>query len=152
MSNGKIRYYFEFTIKLHIDHEPLLTVIKNTLDIGRIAVRPHNNDCTFEVGSEEELRILINLLDKTTLMGAKYLDYISFRKAFFLYFDRPGLVTESLIIEIEKIRGNHNTNRYEFKMPVEYNCIITDYKLLGLIEGVLRREFYDTEKRLNSEI
>ena len=135
MSNGKIRYYFEFTIKLHIDHEPLLTAIKNTLDIGRIAVRPHSNNCTFEVGSEEELRILINLLDKTTLMGAKYLDYISFRKAFFLYFDRPGLVTESLITEIEEIRGNHNTNRSEFKMPVEHNCIITDYKLLGLIEG-----------------
>jgi len=135
MSNGKIRYYFEFTIKLHIDHEPLLTAIKNTLDIGRIAVRPNNNNCTFEVGSKEELRILINLLDKTTLMGAKYLDFISFRKAFFLYYDRPDLVTESLIMEIEKIRGNHNTNRSEFKMPVEYNCIITDYKLLGLIEG-----------------
>ncbi len=135
MSNGKIRYYFEFTIKLHIDHEPLLRAIKNTLDIGRIAVRPNYNSCSFEVGSERELRIILNLLDKTTLMGTKYLDYISFSKAFFLYFDRSGLITESLITEIEKLRENHNTNRTEFEMPVEHNCIITDYKLLGLIEG-----------------
>lgn len=135
MSNGKIRYYFEFTIKLHIDHEPLLRAIKITLDIGRIAVRSNSNSCSFEVGSEKELRILLGLLDKTTLMGTKYLDYISFSKAFFLYFDRSGLVTESLIAEIEKLRESHNTNRTEFGMPVEYNCVITDYKLLGLIEG-----------------
>ena len=135
MSNGRIRYYFEFTIKLHIDHEPVLSIIQFLLDIGRITVRPNSNSCSFEVGSERELRILLNLLDKTTLMGTKYLDYISFSKAFFLYFDRSDLVTESLITDIEKIRENHNTNRTEFKMPVEHNCIITDYKLLGLIEG-----------------
>jgi hypothetical protein len=135
MSNGKIRYYFEFVIKLHIDSEPLLRSINNTLGIGRIALQTNYNTCSFEVGSEKDLRFLINLIDNTTLMGIKYLDYISFRKAFFLYFDRIGLVTESLIVEIDKIRESHNTKRTEFNMPVEYKCVITDYKLLGLIEG-----------------
>lgn len=135
MSNGNIRYYFEFGIKLHIDHEPLLRAIQNTLGIGRIALRPNYNTCSFEVGSERELRLLLNILDRTTLMGTKYLDYLSFRKAFFLYFGRSGSITESLIAEIEKIRESHNTKRTEFKMPVGYDCVITDYKLLGLIEG-----------------
>ena len=120
MSNGKIRYYFEFSIKLHIDHEPLLRAIHNTLDIGRIALRPNYNTCSFEVGSERELRILLDILDKITLMGTKYLDYLSFKRAFFLYFDRSDTITESLIVEIEKIRESHNTKRTEFKMPVEY--------------------------------
>lgn len=135
MSNGKIRYYFEFGIKLHLDHEPLLRAIHKTLDIGWIALRSNSNTCSFEVGSEKDLRILINILDKTTLMGTKYLDYLSFRKAFFLYFDRPDTITESLIAEIEKIREGHNTKRIEFEMPIEYNRVITDYKLLGFIEG-----------------
>lgn len=68
-------------------------------------------------------------------MGTKYLDYLSFRKAFFLYFGRSRTVTESLIAEIEKIREGHNTKRTEFEIPVGYNSVITDYKLLGFIEG-----------------
>lgn len=135
MPNGNTRYYFEFVIKLHKHHAPLLKTIHSTLGIGRIAIRDNANTCSFEVGSEKELRILISLLKNTTLMGSKYLDYLSFSKAFFLYFDRPGLVTESLIIEIEKIRGSHNTRRTHFEMDEEYKCVITDYKLLGLIEG-----------------
>lgn len=135
MYNANIRYYFEFVIKLHLYHAPLLKMIHSTLGIGRIAIRPNTNTCSFEVGSEKELRILIGLLENTPLIGSKYLDFLSFRKAFFLYFDRPGLVTESLIIEIEKIRENHNTKRTVFETPEEYKCVITDYKLLGLIEG-----------------
>lgn len=135
MSNGNTRYSFEFVIKLHIDHAPLLKNIRDTLGIGRIAIQPSSNSSTFEVASEKELRILIDLLDKNTLIGTKYLDFLSFRKAFFLYFDRSGLITESLRAGIEKIRESHNTKRIDFKMPVEYKCVITDYKLLGLIEG-----------------
>lgn len=135
MLNGNKRYYFEFVIKLHIDDAPLLKTILNTLGIGRLAERPNSNTCSFEVGSEKDLRILISILDKTTLMGSKYLDYLSFRKAFFLYFERSGVITEALIAEIEKIRSNHNTKRTEFTMPADFKCAITDYKLLGLIEG-----------------
>jgi hypothetical protein len=135
MSNGNTRYYFEFVIKLHRDDEAVLNTICHTLGVGRVVLRPKYNTCSFEVGSEKELRILIDLLDKYPLMGDKYLDYINFRKAFFLYFDRSSLVTESLKTEIEEIRANHNTKRVTTTLPEDYKRIITDYKLLGLIEG-----------------
>lgn len=68
-------------------------------------------------------------------MGIKSLDYTSFREAFLSYFDRTGPVTETLQNKIELIRANHNTKRTNFK-PIEgFKSIITDYKLLGLIEG-----------------
>ena len=68
-------------------------------------------------------------------MGIKYLDFLSFREAFFLYFNRPGLVTETIQARIEEIRAQHNTKRTEFK-PVEgFKSSITDSKLLGFIEG-----------------
>ena len=68
-------------------------------------------------------------------MGIKHLDYLSFKKAFLLYFDRAGSVTEALQREIELIRANHNTKRTNFKPTEGFKSIITDYKLLGLIEG-----------------
>lgn len=135
MPNGNIRYYFEFVIKLHIDDEAVLRTICNTLNIGRVVLRPKYNTCSFEVGSEKELRILINLLDKYTLMGDKYLDYLNFREAFFLYFERPGLVTESLKTKIEELGANHNTKRVSTALPSDYKRVISDYKLLGFIEG-----------------
>jgi len=103
--------------------------------VGRVVLRPKYNTCSFEVGSEKELRVLIDLLDKYPLLGDKYLDYLNFRKAFFLYFDRSGLVTESLKTEIEELRANHNTKRVSTTLPDNYKRVITDYKLLGLIEG-----------------
>lgn len=135
MSNGKIRYSFEFTIKLHIDDENVLKTICLKLDIGRVVLRPNYNVCSFEVCSEKELRILIKILDEYELMGDKYLDYLNFRKAFFLYFERPDLVTETLKTQIEELRANHNTKRVTTILPLNYKRIITDYKLLGLIEG-----------------
>ncbi|VBB87354.1 Putative LAGLIDADG endonuclease/maturase (mitochondrion) [Podospora comata] len=135
MSNNKIRYYFEFVIKLHIDDEAVLRTICHILGVGRVVLRPKYNTCSFEVGSEKELRILIDLLDEFQLMGDKYLDYINFREAFFLYFDRSDSVTESLKTKIEEIRANHNTKRASTTLPVNYKRVITDYKLLGFIEG-----------------
>lgn len=135
MSNGNTRYSFEFIIKLHIDDENVLRTICLKLDIGRVVLRPTYNTCSFEVSSEKELRILIKILDEYQLMGDKYLDYLNFKQAFFLYFERSGLVTETLKTKIEELRANHNTKRVTTILPLNYKRTITDYKLLGLIEG-----------------
>lgn len=135
MSNGNTRYSFEFTIKLHIDDENVLKTICLKLDIGRVVLRPTYNTCSFEVSSEKELRILIKVLDEYQLMGDKYLDYLNFKQAFFLYFERSGLVTETLKTKIEELRANHNTKRVTTILPLNYKRTITDYKLLGIIEG-----------------
>lgn len=135
MSNGKIRYYLEFVIKLHSDDEAVLRALCCNLNIGRVVLRPKYNTCTFEVGAEKELRVLIDFLDKYRLIGDKYLDYLNFREVFFLYFDRPNLVSESLKTKIEEIRANHNTKRVTTTLPDCYKRVITDYKLLGFIEG-----------------
>jgi hypothetical protein len=135
MSNGKIRYSFEFTIKLHIDDENVLRTICLKLGVGRVVLRPNYNTCSFELSSEKDLRILIGILDEHQLMGDKYLDYLNFREAFFLYFERSDLVTETLKAKIEELRANHNTKRVTTILPLDYKRTITDYKLLGLIEG-----------------
>jgi hypothetical protein len=135
MSNGKIRYSFEFTIKLHIDDENVLRTICLKLNIGRVVLRPNYNTCSFEVSSEKEIRMLIQILDEHQLMGDKYLDYLNFREAFFLYFERSDLVTETLKTKIEELRANHNTRRMTNVLPLNYKRTITDYKILGLIEG-----------------
>lgn len=135
MSNGNIRYAFGLKIKLHIDELALLKTIQSTLGIGWLE-KPRNNTICYQINSEAELRSLIGLLDNTSLMGIKYLDYLSFKEAFLLYFNRTGSVTETIQAKIEEIRAQHNTKRTEFKLAEEgFKSIITDDKLLGFIEG-----------------
>lgn len=81
------------------------------------------------------LRILIEIFDKYTLPGMKYLDYLSLREAFFLYFDRNDLVTKCLPAKIARIRDNHNIQRTEFNMPSDFKPNRNYPKILGLIEG-----------------
>lgn len=150
MSNGNIRYAFGLKIKLHIDELALLNTIQSTLGIGWLE-KPRNNTCCFQINSESELRSLIGLLDNIPLMGIKDLDFLSFKEAFFLYFNRPGSVTETIQARIEEIRAQHNTKRTEFKPTLRdegFKSSITDYKFdpqgennprrgwfLGFIEG-----------------
>jgi hypothetical protein len=67
--------------------------------------------------------------------GIKLLDYKDFKEAFFLYFDRIGSLNEDLISKILNLKEGMNKGRTEFNMPDNHQIKITDYWLLGLIEG-----------------
>lgn len=136
VDKSKVRsFYFEFEIHLHIDEKNLLDNICHTLGIGKVYSRENSNSCSFIVGNEKEMRILLNIFDMYKINGIKYLDYVDFRKAFLTYFNRVGTLTDEMIVEILKLYKGINTNRTQFNMPSEHEVKITPYWLLGLIEA-----------------
>ena len=130
-----ISFQFEFEIHLHIDDLNLLDLIKKTLKMGNVYANNNRNSCSFVIGSEKELRELIKLFDGFPLNGIKILDFIDFKEAFLLYFNRRGTVSEDLIKKLLKLKEGLNKGRVDFTMPLNHKINITGYWLLGLIEG-----------------
>nr|YP_009262061.1 LAGLIDADG endonuclease [Chrysoporthe austroafricana]AMX22136.1 LAGLIDADG endonuclease [Chrysoporthe austroafricana] len=134
--NGKLHsFYFEFEIHLHIDDIKLLRFICDTLGVGNVYAREKSNSCSFIVGNEEGLRTLINIFDRYTFNGIKLLDYIDFKEAFLIYFNRSGTLDDNLISSILKLKQGMNKGRVDFSLPKDHKINITKYWLLGLIEG-----------------
>lgn len=131
---GNLKYFvFSFVIGLHRDDSDALTKIQTTLKLGRISLT--KSKCIFVVNKQEELKKLISIFDKYNLNTTKYLDYIDFKKAFFLYYERDTLVTEELKNKIIAIKNGMNRSRSNFNLPTNHEININKYWLLGLIEG-----------------
>ena len=126
-------FYFEFEIHLHIDEINLLNFIHSILGIGKVYQR--ESSCSFIIGNEKDLRFLIDIFDRYTFNGIKLLDYLDFKKAFFMYFNRQETLSESLSNLILKIKEGMNTGRKSFSMPKDHQLKVNKYWLLGLIEG-----------------
>ena len=126
---------FKFNIELHVDDKDTLNIIKKRLNLGNdIAV--YGNSCKFTVTHPEEIYKLIEIFDKYNLNTTKYLDYLDFKKAFKIYQERIKTVQdEEIFNNILNIKEGMNSNRTSRDFPVEHNICITDYWLLGLIEG-----------------
>lgn len=78
----------------------------------------------------------MEIFDKYNLNTTKYLDYLDFKKAFNLYFNRDThLTAEYVKHEILELKNKMNTNRVNFDRPENYKIIITKSWLLGFIEG-----------------
>ena len=85
---------------------------------------------------QKEISILISIFDKFNLNTSKYLDYLYFKEAYFLYFDRgPNLNPDSIKDRILRLKNNMNTNRILFDRPENSKIVITKSWLLGFIEG-----------------
>lgn len=97
-------FSFEFEIHLHIDDKNLLFYIRDSLGVGTVYLREKSNSCSFIVGNEKDLRVLLAVFDKYKLNGIKYLDYLDFMKAFNLYFDRSGSLTDEMRHVILEVR------------------------------------------------
>lgn len=128
-------FSFEFEIHLHIDEKPLLDKIRSSLGVGYIQINTKRSSCSFVVGDEKGIRVLLQIFDSYKMIGIKYLDYVDFRKAFLLYFDRIGTLTDDIRSEILVLQNGINTKRTDFNMPAGHQIEITPYWLLGLIEA-----------------
>lgn len=126
-------FYFEFEIKLHIDDKAVLDYICATLGIGKVYVR--GNTCSWIVGNEQGIRILLDIFRSFPLNGVKHLDFIDFSRAFDLYFNRVGTLSLDLINLILGLKNGMNTGRTNFSMPTNHSPNITANWLLGFIEG-----------------
>lgn len=127
-------FVFMFKITLHKDDEKVLRIIKDRLRIG--GVRLYKDECIFTITKQKEIAILISIFDKFNLNTSKYLDYLDFKEAYFLYFDRgPNLNPDSIKDRILGFKKNMNTNRILFDRPENSKIVITKSWLLGFIEG-----------------
>jgi hypothetical protein len=127
-------FVFMFKITLHKDDEKVLRIIKDRLRIG--GVRRYKDECIFTITKQKEISILISIFDKFNLNTSKYLDYLDFKEAYFLYFDRgPNLKPDSIKDRILGLKFNMNTNRILFDRPENSKIVITKSWLLGFIEG-----------------
>lgn len=103
--------------------------------MGKVYPRVKSSSCSYVVGNEAGIRVLLGIFDKYKMNGIKYLDYGAFRKAFLLYFDREGTLTDEVRAEILELLNGVNTSRTEFSMPSDHQVEITADWLLGLIEA-----------------
>jgi len=126
------KFTFRFTIRLHSDDENSLIFIKNFLDIGYTF--KNDDECGFIVSNKHDLLKLIEIFDKYQLNTTKFLDFSDFKKAFILYHEREGRLTDLLMDKILSIKNGMNKNRVNFEMS-QSHIKITKYWLLGLIEG-----------------
>ena len=127
-------FVFMFKITLHKDDEKILRIIKDRLRIG--GVRIYKDECIFTVTKEKDIAILISIFDKFNLNTSKYLDYLDFKEAFFLYFNRePNFNPDSIKDSILGFKNNMNSNRILFDRPENSKIVITKTWLLGFIEG-----------------
>lgn len=105
----------------------LLDNICSSLGVGKVYTREKSNSCSFVVGNEKGIRILFDIFDKYKINGIKYLDYVDFKKAFLLYFDRIGTLTDEMRVEILELHSNVNSSRTDFDMPSDHPVKITPY-------------------------
>src|SRR5690606_2602101 len=102
-----IGFEFLFRISLHVDDKNVLEHIKATLGCGRIS--SDRNSLTFIISRIEDIKeVLIPLFEEFPLNTKKHLDYLAFKKAFFMYFNRDtsNLYKEDLFKEIVQLKDS----------------------------------------------
>ena len=134
------RVNFEFRIALHIDDISVLEFIRDRLQVGN--VRKFNTDtmAVWSVTDHTGFYKLFSIFDKFNLNSTKYLDYLDFREAYILWYERTKNLSQEekdqLKMKIVDIKNRMNTQRTlndAVNMPNKFN--ITKSWLLGLIEG-----------------
>ena len=137
---GKFVFAFRVRIKLHIDDLPLLNYIKERLNCGYMEINK-TNACLVFSKHDWLKNIILPIFDEFPLNSIKYLNFIDFKKAFYLYINSTeygnSRIKKSELIgnEIFLLKANMNFKRTNFKMPLNHSVNITPYWLLGFIEG-----------------
>jgi len=125
-------FSFSFEITMHIDEEDLLKFIQQTLEVGKVSLS--GNTARFSVNRREDIANIISIFIKYPLQSTKYLNFLSFSKAFELY-GSSSRKSPELFEEISKIKANMNTLRTDFSEMETRKFSITPYWVLGFVEG-----------------
>ncbi len=136
-NNGEIvGFEFIFRIALHKNDLNVLEYIKATLGCGRI-VADRNTWVLIISGLNDIEKILIPLFEQFPLNTKKYLDYLAFKKAFFMFINRKtvSLNKQDLFSNIINLKNSMNDKRENFDLPKNHQIRITGNYLVGLLEG-----------------
>ena len=63
------------------------------------------------------------------------MDFLDFKEAFLLYFNRNKVISEDLQKKLLKLKEGINKGRVDFILPPNHQINITGYWLAGLIDG-----------------
>ena len=128
-------FEFVFRIALHQDNRKVLEYIKYTLGgCGRL--NTERNTLVFSISKLSDIEtILIPLFDEFPLNTTKHLDYLNFKKAFFMFKNRKSskLNLQDLYSIIIKLKDSMNDKRINFVLPESHNIRITGNYLVGLL-------------------
>jgi hypothetical protein len=102
---------------LHIDDLDVLKYIQKTLQVGTVFVKPKVAELV--VRRLDELKVIIEIFDKTPLNSSKHLNFLSFKQAFEIYtLNAVSLKDKSQSrLQIEEIKNTMNTSRTDFSQP-----------------------------------
>jgi len=128
------RFKFIFTLCLHKDETPLIKYIRQRLGHGNISIR--DKSVNYTLSSKGDLQEIFSIFDIRPLNTSKNLNYILFRQAYDLYFNRESLkVTMELRKVIINLKDQMNKKRIDFNQPKGHSINITHYWFLGFTEG-----------------
>jgi LAGLIDADG endonuclease len=119
----------------------LLEYLTTHLNIGQVYPKDINSEnmlSTWEVHKKDDLLKLIEIFDKHPLNTTKYLDFLAWREAFFMYQEMKKASLEIKITIKKKIlslKDQMNKKREDFVLKPDHKINITPYWLLGFIEG-----------------
>ena len=136
----KCYFAFRVRIKLHIDDLYLLNYIKERLNCGMMEIRDTNACLVFYTHNVLK-DVILPIFDEFPLNSSKYLNFVDFRNAFFIYINsikdrkQRSKRSEEVSNNIVLLKTNMNFTRTNFKMPLNHSINITPYWLLGFIEG-----------------
>lgn len=97
----------EFQIGLHIRDKALLEKIQNYFQVGNLFISSKGDICCFRIQSPKDLKIIINHLDLYPLKTQKLSDYILFKEALNLIFNKEHLTLPGLL-KIVAIKSSMN--------------------------------------------
>lgn len=134
---NNLHYVFIYQITLHVDDVDVLTLIKDTLGLGKITIS--KSVCAYTINKQEEIKEIIKIFTKYPLNSTKRLNFLAFKEAFELYINSKAKNTNleglELIQRLEFIKSGMNSKRSDFQLSEEHIYLITPNWLLGFIEG-----------------
>src|SRR5207302_9220021 len=107
--------------------------IQTKIGCGRISA--NRDTLVFTISKASDIKnILITVFEQFPLNTKKHLDYLSFKKAFFMYINRDNseLDKEDLYTQILQLKNSMNDKRVDFDLP-ENHIRITGSYLVGLL-------------------
>jgi LAGLIDADG endonuclease len=128
-------FEFIFRIALHIDDIKVLKKVQDKLNCGKI-IRDRNTYIYLVSSLIDIETVIIPLFNKWPLMTKKYLDFLDFKKSFYIFKKRQKdkQNTQTYNLQILKLKNSMNDKRVNFIINENHIKITANY-LLGYIEG-----------------
>jgi len=131
-------FQFEFIIELHIDDLKVLKFLQTQFNMGK--VYEYSSKAAWKIFRQGDVKALIALLSANLLSTTKRLDFEDWKLAFELYVNRSSGGSDNsegiaaVLSNITDIKSRMNKGRSSEVSNLD-NIVITEYWLLGFIEG-----------------